>query len=254
MKITKYILILPFSILISISILFSASKVQASEATLEFKHVSFDEENITTNIYINTYGSNINGVTADFSYSSDILEVTEVSTEDSVFDNFVENDYSQSGIVYLSCYSIEGYTGEGLLAEVSFKAIGSGSATLTFTDDVVVLESDTSNDILATPESQIYTVSEDLITLPETGTESEVLAISGIVFFIAIVMIVIFALAGFTMWGGIYFSLGKWEVSSEASVGVGDKKKKKLITLKKHQKKAKPKNKPAPKKKSKKKK
>ncbi len=254
MKKVKYILLLPVFILISVLILFSSSRVHASEATLEFKHISFDNENITTSIYINTYGANVNGVTADFSYSSDVLEVTEVSTEDSVFDNFVENDYSQSGVVYLSCYSIDGYTGEGSLAKVTFKAIGSGSATLTFTDDAVVLESDTSLDLLTTPESQIYTVSEDLIALPETGTESEVLAISGIVFFIAIVMIVIFALAGFTMWGGIYFSLGKWEISSEASVGVGDKKKKKLALLKKHQKKVKPKNKPAPKKKGKKKK
>jgi len=256
MKKIVYLLV-PF-IFISLIVLpnFFSADASDAQATLEFKHVSFDEDNIVTNIYINTSGYDVNGVTADFTYSSDILEVTDINITDSIFDNFIENDYSQDGIVYLSCYTLDGYTGEGIIAQITFKAIGSGSATLTFTSDAVVLESVTSTDILEDPESQIYTVSEDLITLPETGTESEVLAISGIVLFIALVMIIIFALAGFTMWGGIYFSLGKWEVSSEASLGGGSRQGKGIKELKSKQKKlskTKSKRKYAPKNKSKKK-
>jgi len=211
------------------------AKASENKATIEFKHVSFENDKIKTSVYLNTSSINVNGVTADFTYSSEILQITDLEIDDSVFDNFVESDYSQVGSLYLSCYSLDGYTGEGAIAEIIFEPISSGTATLAFTDDAVVLESNTSQDVLETPESKVYTVSEDLIALPETGTETEIITISGIVLFIALLMIAIFAIAGFTMWGGIYFSLGKWEISSEASIG-GSKKGKALSKIKRKKK------------------
>jgi len=201
-------------------------KVNAESATLEFRHGNFEEGTITTHVYLNTSGTLVNGVTADFTYPSDLLEVTELNTNDMLFTDYVEKDYSQSGVIYISCYSIEGINGEGNIATVKFKTLKPGEAVLKFTDDVLVLDAENSENILSEAETGTYTINESLSTLPQTGTESEVL--TGLIALIAIVMIAIFTIAGFTMWGGIYFSLGKWELSSEGSFEVGGKGKKKV--------------------------
>lgn len=200
-------------------------KVTAGNATLEFKHDTFEEGIITTHIYLNTSGASVNGVTADFTYPSDLLEVTELSTDNMLFIDYIENDYSQTGIVYISCYSIEGINGEGNIATVKFKTLQSGEAVLKFTDDILVLEAENSENILSEAKTGTYTINENLSTLPQTGSTPEVL--TGLIALIAIVMILIFTIAGFTMWGGIYFSLGKWELNTEGSFEVGGKGKKK---------------------------
>jgi hypothetical protein len=42
-----------------------------------------------------------------------------------------------------------------------------------------------------------------------------------------------FTLFGFTIWGSIYLSLGKWQIKTEAQIGISDKKKKDILDIKK---------------------
>ena len=229
----KYIKLISLSIFLILFIILPY-KVYAEEQTiLEFKHIDFENDTIITSININTNEYEVNGVTADFTYSSDILEVVEIDTSNSLFESFAENDYSQTGLVYLSCFSTNGVKGEGEIARIKFRVVSSGKATLQFTSDTVVLESDNSTNVLSIPETQIYTVNENLDVLPQTGADSNLIAITIIVFLIAIVMLVIFTLFGFTIWGSIYLSLGKWQIRTEAQIGISDKKKKNILDIKK---------------------
>ncbi len=212
--------------------LISPSNIKASEnqATLEFKHASYEDGIVTTNLYLDTGGNTIYGITADFTYSSDLLQVTEIATENMLFENFIESDFSSPSIVYISCFSINGINDEGNIATIKFESIDSGEAVLEFTDDVLVLDTNSEN-VLSEAIDGTYTITEDLEALPQTGTEENILI--ALVAFILLIMIVIFAISGFTMWGGIYFSLGKWKVDTKGEFSIGKKDKRKKSRKKK---------------------
>lgn len=202
------------------------NNINASEnqATLEFKHVSYDDGIVTTNLYLDTNGNTVYGVTADFTYSSNIIQIKEIDTENMLFDNYIETDSSNNGFVYISCFSINGVNDKGNIATIKFESTQSGEAVLEFTDDVLVLDTNSEN-ILSEAIDGTYTITEDLEALPQTGTEENILL--ALVAFILLIMIVIFAISGFTMWGGIYFSLGKWKVDTKGEFSIGKKDKKK---------------------------
>lgn len=227
-----------FCITLSI-LLFSASEVEASSgASLSFRHEDFSDGEIVTTIFLDTGEKEINAITADFTYPSNLLEVVEIKTSKSIFENFIELDHSLDGIVFISGYSTEGISDEGTVATVVFKTLSPGVAQLKFTEETAVLSSSNSSNILDKKEETQYTITDTLSALPATGSETRVAA--GILAIILLVMIVIFALLGFTIWGGIYFSLGKWKVEGKYEVGMGKSKKRKSKSKKRGSKKKKP--------------
>ncbi len=199
--------------------------VFASGASLEFKHKSFENEIITTEIYLNTGGSTVNALTADFTYPVKLLKVIEIDSTDSIFSSFVEKDYSNDGIVKISCFKIEGVNGSGNVATVKFKVLGEGEANLEFTSDAAVMDATTIENILTESAPGVYTINKNLDILPKTGIEENSITITALIALIVLVMIISLAIAGFTMWGGIYLSLGKWKVEGKYEVGLGKGKK-----------------------------
>jgi hypothetical protein len=220
----KFMLI--FLLTFVLSPLFSKD-VQASDATLEFKHVEVLDQTITTKVYLSTGGNTISSVTADFTYPSDLLEVTDIDISDSIFDIAVKQDYSLEGTVYLQMSSTDGVSKDGTVAVINFKTLTEGEAQLVFSDNADVLSAANSENILGSAETGYYSISQDLTALPETGAAVQLRIFYALFLIIAFMMLIIFALAGFTMWGGIYFSLGKWEIKGEYDVGVGKGKGKK---------------------------
>ncbi|MBU0975180.1 MAG: cohesin domain-containing protein [Patescibacteria group bacterium] len=227
----KNIPVLLLSILTFLFVLPFGVRAETGKATLEFKHKNFQDEVIVTDIYLNTGGEKVNTVTADFKYPSKVLEVTAINTDSSLFPYFVEKDFSKPGAVYISCFSLEGVNAEGVIATVTFKSLSSGKAELTFTEDAVVLDVDTSSNILTSTEPALYTISDDLNILPQTGSTDQSVML-GLFVLILLVMIVLFALAGFTIWGGIYFSMGKLKLEGKYEVGLGKSKKEKAVKSK----------------------
>jgi hypothetical protein len=197
--------------------------VKAANPVMAFKHVNFQDNTITTSIFLNTSGNKVNGVTADFTYPSDILKVTDLNVDNSLFSQFIEKDFSKQGKVYISCYALDPVQGEGTIATITFEVLTDGTANLNFTRDVAVLDANTSSNILGPTEVAEYKVKNNVLeALPQTGTK-EVISYGGLVAFILLVIIVIFAIAGFTIWGGVYFSLGKWEIKGEYRIGKPEK-------------------------------
>lgn len=206
----------------------------SDDASLEFRHKDLLSDVILTSVYLNTGGELVNGVTADFSYPSTLLRVEKIDISNSIFDNFIEQDFTTSSdTVYLSCYSLEGVSGEGEIATVQFRVLQNGKATLEFTDSAAVAEASTSTNILGETDTGTYTINEDLSVLPETGVTTGSAVLDALIIIIALVMLALFVIAGFTMWGGIYLSLGKWEVEGRYEVGIGKDGIKKSKTQKK---------------------
>jgi hypothetical protein len=202
------------------------AKVNAGNSTLEIKHNSFEGDTLVVDVYLDPSDTLINAVTADFTYPSTILSFESIDTSESLFDNFIEKKNGEEGKVLLSAYSLYGVNKAGVIASVTFKAIAPGKANLEFTDDVLVMEAYTATNTLETKLPATYNISSDITDLPETGTTETVVTASGIIALIAILMIILLAIAGFTMWGGIYLSLGKWKVSTEGGFEMGKKGKK----------------------------
>lgn len=146
-------------IIFSILLLASTQKVNSQDLMLYF---SADSDTVTSgeefsiDIDIDTKGNNINGVTADFSYPSDILEVMEIDTSNSVIDSSVEEDFSEKGVVYISRFVGRGetYSGSGNIATVKFKAVADGEIVIKFTENAVVTDSN-ATDILETTEELV---------------------------------------------------------------------------------------------------
>ncbi|MBN2016385.1 hypothetical protein JW766_06180 [Candidatus Dojkabacteria bacterium] len=195
----------------------------ASEAKLEFKRVETNNSTLAVDIYLDTGSININAVTADFTYPAEVLKVKNIDIENSLFSQFIEKDYSQSGTVYISCVSFNGISRTGVVARVTFEILGPGTAQLEFTQDVAVLDTDRSVNVLGSAEPVLFNVSEDLAVLPQTGTEEQIALATGLIALLTLVMIALFAIFGFTIWGGVYFSLGKWQVKTEGGIELGKK-------------------------------
>lgn len=203
-----------------------SSKVRAASTKLEFTYTEASDDTITIQIYLTPGGNTVNTITADFTYPSDLLEATSLKTTDSLCDNFVRHDYSTDGVVYITCSSNDDITEEGAVATVTFKALSSGDAELKFSDDAAVFDANTSEDILAETESGNYTINSDLSILPQTGISAEPRIFFALLVLTILVMLIVLTLVGFTLWGGIYLSLGKWKFEGKYEVGVGKGKKK----------------------------
>ncbi|MDD3647589.1 MAG: cohesin domain-containing protein [Candidatus Dojkabacteria bacterium] len=183
-----------FSVLIILLITFflipRTTNAQAGDATLYFSPsttaVSLNGT-ISIAVMINTGSHDINTVTADFTYPSSILQVVSIDTTGSEFEVQAESDYT-SGTVYISRGSTGSFTGIGEVVTVNFRGISSGTATLSFTDDALALDTDTV-DQLGTTSDGTVTVSSS--SLPNTGLYDKPL------FFLGITIALLFITLGF---------------------------------------------------------
>jgi hypothetical protein len=218
-------------ILLLIPLGFFKGTVHAAASTLEFKTSSVEEDSFTIQVYINLYEDEANAVTANFTYPKDLIKATNIKTTE-MFSNVIDADISTEGYVYLSATSDSSVTGEGALALVTFSILNAGTAEFAYTDDSAILDSSTSENILVSARNASYQINA-LTSLPETGVEESVDPFFGLVLLILLVMIIIFTIMGFSMWGGIYFSLGKWEVGGKYEFGLKKKEKDKKKDKKK---------------------
>lgn len=234
-KVLSYLLIIP--IIFSLVTILNPLDVsaQGNEVTLLFQHESYVDNNVITTIQLNSAGKTINSIVADFVYPSDILEVTNVIVLAPHLQSLFRVDYDTLGVVRLD-YEGAVPVEDGAVAEIHFLVKGSGEAELRFTEDVKAGEAfpllGQTVDYLERVEPGKYTVDEDFDVLPQTGTTEDIATATGIIVLILLLMILIFAFSSFTMWGGVYLSLGRWEgrlsVGAEKTVEKKDSGKKKI--------------------------
>lgn len=161
------------SILIVFALFFSLGKrnnAYAQNASLYFSPSTYTtglNQTFSIAIIVDTNGLEVSGVTADFTYPSDILQVVSIDSTNSEFGIEAEQDYDSTN-VYLSRATSGGtsFSGIGEVAVVNFQAISSETATLTFTDDALVTSSgENPQDVLGTTGQATITAGN----LPNTG-------------------------------------------------------------------------------------
>ncbi|MBN2016384.1 hypothetical protein JW766_06175 [Candidatus Dojkabacteria bacterium] len=148
----------PF-IIVSLFLLSLATDVWGQSASLYFspssQSVSLNQE-FSVQVMINTSGVNVNGVTADFTFPTDRLQVVSIDDADSEFTQELESTFS-GGTVYISRGTPggESFNGTGNVATVNFRATGSGTATLEFTSDATVTDTGANNVLGSTSSATI---------------------------------------------------------------------------------------------------
>ncbi|MBU0975181.1 MAG: cohesin domain-containing protein [Patescibacteria group bacterium] len=168
-------------------------KAQTADASLYFSPVSTSVSlngTVSVAIMVNTGGNSVNTVTADFTYPTDTLQIINIDSTNSEFSVEAEEDHT-SGTVYITRATSGGdsYSGIGEVTTINFRGIAAGTATLTFTGDAVVMDADTSHDILGTASNGTLTVSSS--SLPNTGLYDKPL------FFLVITIALLFITLGF---------------------------------------------------------
>jgi len=195
-------------------------KAESENATLSFQKGGVTENSITVDVVLKTNAHTVKAVTADFSFSPEKLEFQRIESNNKLFSEIVKQEVSSTGIVYLSYYSDKGVKGEIVVASVLFKVLTLEEAKLNFTKNVLALDADTHTNILGDVNSSKITVPSKLSTLPYTGIDNDMFR--GIVLVIAVILIFMLTIAGFSTWGGIYFLLGKWEVKGSYKIKKGN--------------------------------
>jgi hypothetical protein len=221
--------------IIGLSSILRLQPIKANGAIMKFTHIDIAEDNmILTSIYLEPSGNEVNSIIANFTYSSDLLEVVEIQKDYSMFSNFTSEDFSLPGIIYIGAYSDEPVDYPGEVVRIKFKPKANGEAKLEFTQDAAAFGSGTPQEIPLDTESSTYTINNLSESLPETGMKEDILSLNALIALIGIAMIVIFVFAGVSMWGGIYISLGKWKGEFRGEIGIKgkDKGKKKKTSSK----------------------
>jgi hypothetical protein len=155
MKKNKKVNLVKFAFLFYICLLFflNSGKVYAQNASLSFSPASTTvivSQTVTITVMVDSGGENISGVTADFTYPSNLLEFVSIDSANSEFSVEAEADHV-TGTVFLSRAVSGGNTfnGTGEVSRVTFRGLSNGTSTLTFTDDTLVTSSG-EDDILGT--------------------------------------------------------------------------------------------------------
>lgn len=156
-KVFKIIFVLCF--VASTLIFLPTENAHAQSASLYFSYSSLQvslNESFSINVMVNTGGSDINTVTAAVSFPQDTLEYVSSDGTNSVLESAV-TDTESGGVVTVTRYAQAGttYNGTGEFVTLNFRAIESGTATLSFTDDSYVSGGD-DNLLGTTGTSTIY--------------------------------------------------------------------------------------------------
>jgi hypothetical protein len=121
-------------------------------------------QTFTMTIYVNPGGQAINAVTANFTYPTDKLSVVSISGNSTNFPTVAEETYS-SGTVFESRGTSGSVSTTVQVATITFRALQTGTATLTFTNDAAVTRVSDSTNILGTKTGATITIG----TLPNSG-------------------------------------------------------------------------------------
>lgn len=83
-------------------------------------------------VFVNSGDKPINTVRLGLQYPKENLSLMQVNMATSMFPNLVENNSSESGVLYLTAFTINPYQGErGLVATLKFQALKNGNAQIT---------------------------------------------------------------------------------------------------------------------------
>lgn len=104
-------------------------------------------DTITLTIKENSFGTSVNGVQANLTYSAASLQFLSASTAGSAFTTTLQNT-GGSGSVQIGVGLLAGSTsGDQTVATVSFRVIGSGSTSVTFAAGSIITAASDSSDI-----------------------------------------------------------------------------------------------------------
>jgi len=203
----KIILILIIALLFPFT-----ANAQTSQAEMSFEYDSSTDNTVKINIFLDTNEATANALTADFTYSSNVVKPILIETDEFFCETIIENDIETVGTVFFSCFNVKGKAFEGNILSVTFDKLSEGNAELKFTDNVAVLSSLTAENILGETEPGLLTIKSDFTVLPMTGDEEEdtptaAQELNSLIAVVQLVLIIVFAIAGLSIWGGIYFSL-----------------------------------------------
>jgi len=194
--------------LLTVSFLGLSRGVEAQSASLYFAPSTFNVasgEEFSVKVMLNTAGVEVNAVTSDFTYAPDLLEVVSVDSSNSVFDEVIEENYEESGVIYISMYMTptELFDGIGEITTINFKALTDTKSELSFTQDVAVTDKN-AQDVLGVVEiasinpgtSDESDTSDQTEGTVETGDEREdkltkYMPIALGVFFLFVIIVVV---------------------------------------------------------------
>jgi len=164
-----------FAVFVSLT---NPSQIQAS-ATLYVTPASAavnNGENIAISVRVNTAGEQINAVQANLSYSQDKLQFLNIDASTSAFSVPAENS-GGSGIVRIARSLAGGQaplSGDFMVAIVNFKAIASGSASVSFDSSSLVAKAVVpAVDILGTSTGGAYTINTPTASPAPTNTNKQ---------------------------------------------------------------------------------
>lgn len=150
-------------------------------ASLSFSPISgsfASGSTIKVNVYANSGGEAANAVQANIVYPADKLQYISISTSGSALTIFAEK-YASGNVVRIGGGTPSpGFTGNKLIATVSFKVLSdSGNATLTFADDSALLRDSDNANILSGKGTATYTLGKastsPLITSGASPTKTQ---------------------------------------------------------------------------------
>lgn len=197
-KIVNIVITLTISIFGYLSI--TPSRLQAAGGSIYFANIPEQVavgETFSTKIMIDSAGQDVSTVIVEFTYPSDILEFVEIDTTQSVFESNGEGDIETPGKIAFTRYTLSEsyYNGTGSVATVTFRKIKDEEATLTFTDETALLNTNVTlpEDIIESKESVTVSpkpTSTSLTDRIDLSNNSTVLIIVGICLISFVVVII----------------------------------------------------------------
>ena len=149
------------SILLGLFTFFGAIPVYSAEGTLYLSPASKTVNvgsNFTIAIRVDSKGININAVQANLSYPTSKLDFVSIDGSESAF-NFPLEETGGGGIVKIGRIVLpDPVKGDRFVANVTFKAKSSGTATVSFASGTVVLKSSDNSVLTTTKSGGSYTI------------------------------------------------------------------------------------------------
>ncbi|MBU0975182.1 MAG: cohesin domain-containing protein [Patescibacteria group bacterium] len=131
-------------IIFTFTLLAHPGKTCAQTASLSFEPntiTAIGNEDVVITVYLDTNSTETNTITVDIDYDPKILEVTELDTQNSVFESSAEEDFG-NGNILLTRFMSPGnlFKGKGELLKVKFRILQETASTVRFGDKTLVLD------------------------------------------------------------------------------------------------------------------
>lgn len=125
------------------------------------------DSTFTVTIYENSGTVGVNAVQADLTYNTNLLQYVSTDLATSAF-SMVGQNTGGNGTVNLGLASTTARTGSQIVAIITFRTIGTGTANISFAGTSAVVNATTQNNELGTPTGGTYTIADR--TSPSTPT------------------------------------------------------------------------------------